>query len=192
MSELLNKVRLKLFEFSIQKLKVGSDKWLKVQEKLNKGAPIGHDFEKRNLFYSKTLEGGAPNIKVHPHVVFYFPENIKIKGNVLLGRNVFITARSEIKIGENSMIGPFTVINSGNHNFIDVNNTINSQGHNPLPILIEDDVWIGANCSILSGVKIGKGAIIGAGSVVTKNIDDYSIAVGVPAKEIRNRKEGNE
>jgi Acetyltransferase (isoleucine patch superfamily) len=56
-------------------------------------------------------------------------------------------------------------------------------------IVIEDDVWIGANATILPGVKVGRGSVIGAGSVVNKDIPEYSLAVGVPAKVIRNRKE---
>ena len=55
-------------------------------------------------------------------------------------------------------------------------------------IIIEEDVWIGSNCNILPNVLIGKGSIIGAGSVVTKNIPEYSIAAGVPAKVIKSRK----
>ena len=55
-------------------------------------------------------------------------------------------------------------------------------------IKIEDDVWIGSNVIILPNINIGKGSIIGAGSVVTKNIPEYSVAVGVPARVIKNRK----
>lgn len=56
-----------------------------------------------------------------------------------------------------------------------------------MPIIIEDDVWIGANAIILSGVTIGEGAIIGAGSVVTKNVEPYTIFAGNPAKKIKMR-----
>jgi maltose O-acetyltransferase len=56
------------------------------------------------------------------------------------------------------------------------------------PVIIEDDVWIGARVIILPGVKIGKGSIVGAGAVVTKDVEPYSIVAGVPAKLIRKRK----
>ena len=56
-----------------------------------------------------------------------------------------------------------------------------------MPIIFEDDVWIGANAIILSGVTIGEGAIIGAGSVVTKNVEPYTIFAGNPAKKIKMR-----
>jgi len=65
----------------------------------------------------------------------------------------------------------------------ELNNDIISKG----PIILEEDVWIGANVSILSGVTIGRGAIVGAGSVVTKNIEKYSIVAGNPAKIIKKR-----
>ena len=55
-------------------------------------------------------------------------------------------------------------------------------------IIVGDDVWIGANATILPGVKIGKGAVIGAGSVVTKDVKEYAIVAGVPAKHVRYRK----
>ncbi len=59
------------------------------------------------------------------------------------------------------------------------------KGINPI---IEDDVWIGRNAIIMPGVRIGKGSIVGAGAVVTKNVEPYSIVGGVPAKLIRKRK----
>lgn len=61
-----------------------------------------------------------------------------------------------------------------------------------MPIVIGEDCWIGSNVTILGGVKIGNGCVIGAGSIVTKNIPDYSVAVGNPARVIKNRKEGHE
>ena len=72
-----------------------------------------------------------------------------------------------------------------NHNYQDPNKTIISQGITTSPIIIEDDVWIGANSVILACTRIGKHSLIGAGSVVTKNIPDYSVAVGNPAKIIK-------
>ncbi len=59
-------------------------------------------------------------------------------------------------------------------------------------VVIEDDVWIGCNCTILKGVTIGKGAIIGAGSVVTKNVDSYAIVAGNPIRQIGRNKPGKE
>lgn len=93
-----------------------------------------------------------------------------------------------IKIGNNCNISQHISIIASNHNTAkDIN--INQQGWDKKKtgVLIEDDVWIGANSVILPGVTIGKGAVIGAGSVVTKSIPEYAIAVGNPAKIIKYR-----
>ncbi|MCA9936785.1 MAG: hypothetical protein KC415_22775 [Anaerolineales bacterium] len=73
------------------------------------------------------------------------------------------------------------------HGFADVQRPISEQGYTNAPIVIEDDVWIGFQAVILPGVTVGKGSIIGAGAVVTKDVPPYSIMGGVPARLIRQR-----
>jgi len=85
------------------------------------------------------------------------------------------------------MVAPNCMIAGGNHNYSRIDKPMMFQGSNSKGIIIEDDVWIGANSSILDGVKIGKGAIIAAGSVVTKDVCAYDIVAGVPAKKINSR-----
>lgn len=93
-----------------------------------------------------------------------------------------------VKIGKNVMIGPHTVIAAGSHEYRNLDIPMRHAGSFDLgPIVISDDVWIGANCTLTDGVHIGKGAIVGANSVVTKNVDDYSIVAGCPAKVISSR-----
>lgn len=113
-----------------------------------------------------------------------------IKDDVLLNNNVIITADhgGQITIGNKTMIGPFTILRAANHKFDDLNIPIADQGHQPGVITIEEDVWIGAHVTVLKDVNIGKSSIIGAGSIVTRNIPPYSIAVGNPARVIRSRK----
>lgn len=95
----------------------------------------------------------------------------------------------EIYIGNNVMIAPHCVIASGNHDFKQLEKPMIHAGIlTKGPIIIEDDVWIGANVSIVDGVKIGKGAVIAASSCVTKNVGPYEIYAGVPAKKIGQRK----
>jgi galactoside O-acetyltransferase len=103
--------------------------------------------------------------------------------------NVYISSRGggKIIIGKNVIIAPNVVIRSNNHNFHSLEIPIQKQGISYGEIFIEDDVWIAANCVILPNVKIGKGSIIGGGSVVTKDVDLYSIMGGVPAKKIGSR-----
>lgn len=99
--------------------------------------------------------------------------NVTIYGNVIIGCNV--------------MIAPSVMIAGGNHNFSNRNIMMINQGSTSKGIEIDDDVWIGANSVILDGVKIGRGSIIGAGSVVTKDIVPYSINFGNPCKYIKSR-----
>ena len=141
--------------------------------------------------------------------------------NFHAGRNVFLWAKNEIVIGDNFYIGRYSYIESdaliGNnviianyvclvgrydHNYQQVgtpirlssqlrNKDYNWKGLN-LKITIGDDVWIGVGSIILSGVTIGKGSIIAAGSVVTKDVEPYSIYGGNPAKKIGSRFESEE
>ena len=108
---------------------------------------------------------------------------------------IIIGDRTRIGLG-NTVIGPVLIGNdvnlaqnivlSGlNHNYKDISQTIKAQGVSTSTICIEDDVWIGANSAVLAGVVIGRHSVIGAGSVVTRDIPPYSVALGNPAKVIR-------
>lgn len=114
---------------------------------------------------------------------------LKIGGNCTINSFCYIYADEKgIDIGNDVLIGPNVSINGLNYNYIDKEKHIVDQGTTSLGIKIEDDVWIGANTAILDGVTIGRGAVIGAGAVVTRDIPQYSVAVGVPAKVIKERK----
>jgi acetyltransferase-like isoleucine patch superfamily enzyme len=107
-----------------------------------------------------------------------------------IGNNFYLNAGchllGEISIGEDVIIGPQTVIWSRDHG-IRKDSLIRLQKHTAEPIMIGNDVWIGAHATILKGVHIGDGAIIGAGSVVVKDIPEYAIAVGNPARVVKTR-----
>jgi len=122
------------------------------------------------------------------------PFNIEIGNDVFIGKNAYISIHHSLKIGDSVMLGPNVTIIGGDHNFAVKGRKmchVKSGGIN-LPIVIEDDVWIGANVTILKGVIIGEGSVIGAGSVVTKDIPKYTIVAGNPAKVIRKRFNGSE
>lgn len=89
-------------------------------------------------------------------------------------------------IGKNTMFGGNCTIVSADHDISDVP-SLRDSGHKVGDIIIGDNCWIGANCVVTRGVTIGEGSIIGAGSVVTKDIPPYSIAVGTPARVIKER-----
>ncbi len=98
--------------------------------------------------------------------------------------NCYIQAFHGIQFGSNVEIAPGCRLISSNHDLDDFSKAMPSKG----PIIIGDNVWIGANCVILPGVQIGSNVVIGAGSIVTKNIPDNSIAVGNPCRVIKEKK----
>ena len=110
-------------------------------------------------------------------------------GDVIIGHHTRIglheTIIGPVTIGNNCCTGQGTIITALIHNFDDTNKPINTQGVSVKPVIIEDDVWIGANAVILPGVHIGQHCVIAAGAVVTKDVPDHSLVAGVPAKIIK-------
>ena len=141
---------------------------------------------------------------------FVSPHTICFEGSVSIGKNGFFCASGGsvvvgdntafnmsvhinagvggvIRIGKCCLVGPNVVMRTANHGFDNPNLFIRQQGHIVGDIIIEDDVWIGANAVILGGVHVGRGAVVGAGAVVTNDVQSMSIVVGVPAKAIKFR-----
>jgi len=112
---------------------------------------------------------------------------LEIGDDVSLAKDVILVASGGIKIGSRSMIGYSSKILSANHIIPSRNESLRFSGIEYKGVIIGDDVWIGAGVIILPGVWIGNGAIVGAGAVVTKSVEEYSIVAGVPAKLIRMR-----
>lgn len=117
------------------------------------------------------------------------PYNVSIGHHVYINKNCdIITTGSMVTIGNYVMIGPNTSIFAQNHDVSDwsmpmiLNNKYIKKN-----VVIEDDVWIGANVTILPGVRVGRGSVVGAGSVVTKSVTPYTIVAGIPARKISNR-----
>ena len=95
---------------------------------------------------------------------------------------------SGVYIGKNVMIAPHCMISAGNHDYIQTEKPMRFAGDLTIgPIFIEDNVWIGANCTIADGVRIGRDAVVAANSLVNKDVSPYDIVGGVPAKTISNR-----
>lgn len=109
---------------------------------------------------------------------------------IVVGENFYANVDchflGEITFGNDVSIGPKTVIWGRDHR-LSRGELIRRQGHIKRPIRIGDDVWIGAQCTILKGVTVGSGAVIGAGSVVVEDIPEYAIVVGNPARVARFR-----
>lgn len=145
---------------------------------------IGQKFF-RQLCGKLILKKCGKNVNIEKGAIF--SEGIELGDNSGIGRDAELDCG--ITIGNNVMMGPCVKMFVKNHNFSRIDIPMNSQGESPvMPIVIGDDVWIGANVIILPGVSIGNGCVIGAGSVVTKSVPEYSVVGGNPAKIIRNRK----
>ncbi len=110
-------------------------------------------------------------------------------GDVIIGAKTLIGIGSvligPINIGDNVIMAQNIVASGLNHEYRDVSKPIHEQAINVAPIIIEDDCWIAANVVITAGVTIGKHCVIAAGAVVTKSIPAYSVAVGNPARVIK-------
>ncbi len=125
---------------------------------------------------------------IRPTVSFANPQNIFLGDNCHLNRHCYIWAgqKSIIKIGDNFVCGPGVFITSDNHG-LKREQLIREQPGTERDVVIGNDVWIGAYGIVLPGITIGDGAVIAAGSVVTKDVDPYTIVAGVPAKPIGQR-----
>lgn len=110
-------------------------------------------------------------------------------GDLIIGERsrvgIGCTIIGPVTIGNDVMLAQNIVVSGLNHNYEDVSCTIHEQGVSKLPIIIEDDVWIGANSVITAGVTIGTHSVVAGGSVVTKSIPPYSVWGGTPAKPLK-------
>jgi len=113
--------------------------------------------------------------------------SIEIGESSYVGPYCVLYGHGGLVIGRNTMIGAHTVIVPANHGFARVDVPMNAQPLTREGITIGEDVWIGSGCRVLDGVTIGNGAVIGAGAVVTKDIEAYGVALGVPATVVRIR-----
>lgn len=123
--------------------------------------------------------------------------NVRIKQNglIIIGNNVFLNNNcslnciDRIEIGDNCILGEGVKIYDHNHQYRQLDKPIYEQGYKALPVHIGSDCWLGSNVIILSGVKIGNHCIIGAGTVIYKDIPDYSVVKNCQILDIENIKE---
>lgn len=141
----------------------------------------------RRFFYRLAGMQIGKGSTIHMHARFYNPQNITVGEDSIIGEGVVLDGRDELTIGNHVDFASEVMIYNAQHSmnaehFAAVESVV--QG----PVHIEDYVFIGPRAIILPGVKVGEGAIIAAGAVVTQNVAPYSVVGGVPAKIIGERK----
>lgn len=143
--------------------------------------------------YKKEMKSCGKDVRIRPKSsIFYGLENLTIGNDVSIPKyaHIFCT-EAPLTIGNKVIFGPAPTIVTGNHR-VDLIGKFIIDSHDKLPendkaVKIEDDIWVGANVTILMGVTIGRGSIVAAGSVVNKSCLPYSIIGGVPAKLLKFR-----
>lgn len=146
-----------------------------------------------SLLYKRCMKKCGNKVKIHPLTSVYFGlDNLSIGNDVSIPRyaHIFCT-EAPLTIGNKVVFGPAPTIVTGNHRvnvvgkyIVDINEKL---PENDNEVIIEDDIWVGANVTILMGVKLARGSIVAAGAVVTKSCPPYSIIGGVPAGVLKFR-----
>ncbi len=116
------------------------------------------------------------------------PEMVSIGSHCRFAQGVFITGGGGVTIGDYVGLGPDVKIWSVNHRFEDPDTPWLKQGWDKEPVVIEDDVWLGANCFVMPGVNIGRGAILSAGTILMKSVPAFAIVAGNPGRVVGWRK----
>lgn len=156
--------------------------------------PVNFRESGRNFLWTGRMKlyAGA-RFRLGTENVFEGAYDVEVKGLLSVGdnnyfnRNVKIACFERIEIGSDCLIADSVHFYDHDHRYEDMRRPIREQGYRTAPILVGNDVWIGAHAVILKGVSIGSGAIVAAGSVVTSDVQAHTIVGGVPAKLIKMR-----
>ncbi len=140
----------------------------------------------RHMACKRLFRACGNDVNVEHGANFYTGWEIEIGDHSSLGIDCMVPY--DLKIGRDVMMGPGVIIVGENHRSDDCSTPMRLQGYRTYrPIRIDDDVWIGARAIILLGVTVGKGAIVGAGAVVTKDVPAYAVCAGNPGRVVRYR-----
>jgi len=150
------------------------------------GYPLGRLWRgARAWLCSQVFASAGPGINVEPGVFIADGRHISLGKGSGLGQGSHVYG---VTIGDHVMVGPNVVFLKENHRYDDPTSPIQAQGRTDIALpVIEDGAWIGERAIILPGRRVGKGAIVGAGAVVTRDVVDYQIVGGNPAREIGRR-----
>ena len=145
-----------------------------------------------SFFYKKMLRGCGSNVRFSALTSDFTYRNVTIGNDVYIGPHaLFLCTESQIFIGNKVLFGPHVTIIGGDHRITDVGrfiyDVLEKHPEDDQDVHIEDDVWIGTNTTLLKGVTVGRGAVVAAGALVTKDVPPYAIVGGVPAKVLKYR-----
>ena len=145
-----------------------------------------------SFFYKKMLRGCGSNVRCSALTSDFTYRNLTIGNDVYIGPHaLFLCTESQIFIGNKVLFGPHVTIIGGDHRITDVGrfiyDVLDKHPEDDQDVHIEDDVWIGTNTTLLKGVTVGRGAVVAAGALVTKDVPPYAIVGGVPAKVLKYR-----
>ncbi len=151
--------------------------------------PIDFGSRWRGNVYRPFLKSCGARFMVPWRTLIFNPNKLSVGDNVYLGYNSYF-GQGEIEIHDNVLIGPFVSVTASNH-VIGDDGSFRNAGYAEKKILIKSNSWIGAHVCIMAGVTIGEGAIVAAGSIVTKNVPDFTVVAGAPARVIKHIKDGD-
>ncbi len=142
---------------------------------------------KRYALLKTVCKSCGDNVTIAEGVFILNPSELSIGNNVSIQPMSYIEAKGGVSIGNDVSIAHGVTLITATHNYADKEIPIRDQGVELKPIIIESNVWIGAKATILYGLTVEEGSIIGANSVVTKNVEKNTIVAGAPAKVIKMR-----
>ncbi len=154
--------------------------WIKFRSLFIVDGPEGD--RKRGKLYEPFLKSYGENFKVGTQAFIYNPNGLSVGNHVYIGFNSYL-GQGEIEMGDEVLIGNFVSITASNH--LRKEGSYRFGGYEPKKIVIGSGVWIAAHACIMAGVKVGKGSVIAAGSVLTKSVSENKVIGGVPGKEIK-------
>lgn len=171
----------KLYYCNDEELMKEQAKCLEILYDFNQTRPL--EQEKRNEILKKLFAEFGENCYIEPPLRANWGKNVHIGNDFYANFNLTLVDDTDIYIGNNVLIGPNVVIDTGTH---PIRPDIRAkQAQYNVSVTIEDNVWIGAGAIILPGVRIGKNTVIGAGSVVTRDIPANVVAIGSPCRVLR-------
>lgn len=183
---LISRITNKIGEVGIKRFYKLTKEFVKLKYKMRKGYFVHRTAKienKKNIFLGK-------NSEIQEFVIIRaYNSNVIIGNNSQINPFTVIYGCKDIFIGDDVMIAPHCTIVSGNHDYKQLEKSMrHSKEFSKGNLIIENGVWIGANCTITDGVKIGNNAVVAANSVVISDVAPYDVVGGNPAKLLYNRK----